>query len=117
MISGILNINDELYEAAYVDGMRNRFQEIFYITIPSMKPQMLFGAVMAVVNAFNSAGLGVQLSGSNPTPGYAGSVIVNHVDDFGFIRYEMGYAAALSVVLLLIITLASKLAYKLFGDD
>jgi multiple sugar transport system permease protein len=117
MLAGILNINSEMYEAGYIDGISNRFQEIIYITIPSMKPQMLFGAVMAVVNAFNSAGLGVQLSGSNPTPGYAGSVIVNHVDDFGFIRYEMGYAAALSVVLLLIIWFASKLAYRLFGDD
>jgi multiple sugar transport system permease protein len=117
MLSGILNVNPELYEAAKLDGVKNRVQECLYVTIPSIKPQLLFGAVMAVVNTFNSAGLGVQLSGSNPTPGYAGSLIVNHVDDFGFIRYEMGYAAALSVVLLLIISLASKLAYKLFGDD
>ena len=116
MISGILNIDQELYEAAYVDGLRNRFQEIIYITVPSMKPQMLFGAVMAIVNTFNSTGLGVQLSGSNPTPGYAGSLIVNHVDDFGYIRYEMGYAAALSVVLLAIIWIFSRVAYRLFGD-
>ena len=116
ILSGILNVNKELYEAARLDGVKNRIQEAIYVTIPSIRPQLLFGAVMAVVNAFNSAGLGVALSGSNPTPGYAGSVIVNHIDDFGFIRYEMGYAAALSVVLLLIITLASKVAYKLFGD-
>lgn len=117
ILSGILNVDPELFEAAKLDGVKNRVQEVLYVTIPSIRPQLLFGAVMAVVNAFNSAGLGVQLSGSNPTPGYAGSVIVNHVDDFGFIRYEMGYAAALSVVLLLIIWLASKLAYRLFGDD
>lgn len=116
ILSGILNVNKELYEAARLDGVKNRVQEAIYVTIPSIRPQLLFGAVMAVVNAFNSAGLGVQLSGSNPTPGYAGSVIVNHIDDYGFIRYEMGYAAAMSVVLLLIITLASKVAYKLFGD-
>ena len=117
ILSGILNVDPELFEAAKLDGVKNRVQEVLYVTIPSIRPQLLFGAVMAVVNAFNSAGLGVQLSGSNPTPGYAGSVIVNHVDDFGFIRYEMGYAAALSVVLLLIIWFASKLAYRLFGDD
>lgn len=116
ILSGIMNVNKELYEAARLDGVKNRVQEALYVTIPSIRPQLLFGAVMAVVNAFNSAGLGVALSGSNPTPGYAGSVIVNHIDDFGFIRYEMGYAAALSVVLLLIIALASKLAHKLFGD-
>lgn len=117
MLSGILNVDPELYEAGKLDGIKNRVQECLYVTIPSIKPQLLFGAVMAVVNTFNSAGLGVQLSGSNPTPGYAGSLIVNHVDDYGFIRYEMGYAAALSVVLLLIIWLASKLAYKLFGEE
>ena len=117
ILSGIMNVNKELYEAARLDGVKNRVQEALYVTIPSIRPQLLFGAVMAVVNAFNSAGLGVQLSGSNPTPGYAGSVIVNHIDDFGFIRYEMGYAAALSVVLLLIISLASKVAHKLFGDS
>jgi multiple sugar transport system permease protein len=116
MISGILNINEELYEAAYVDGMRNRFQEIIYITIPSMKPQMLFGAVMAIVNAFNMGYIGVALSGQNPTPGLAGQLITNHIDDYGFIRYEMGYAAAISVVLLLVVMLFSKVAHNLFGE-
>ena len=116
MISGVLNINEELYEAAYMDGIRNRFQEIVYITIPSMKPQMLFGAVMAIVNAFNMGWIGVTLSGGNPTPGYSGQLITNHIDDYGFLRYEMGYAAAVSVVLLLIVTLFSKIAHGLFGE-
>ncbi len=116
MISGILNVNTELYEAAYVDGIRNRFQEIVYITIPSMKPQMLFGAVMAIVNAFNMGWIGVTLSGANPTPEYSGQLITNHIDDFGFIRYEMGYAAALSVVLLLIVYMFNRIAHRFFGE-
>lgn len=116
MLSGILNVNAELYEAGRIDGIRNRLQEVYYITIPSVRPQMLFGAVMALVNTFNSPGMGVTLSGSNPTPGYAGQLIVNHMDDYGFLRYEMGYAAALSVILLIIVWLSSRLAYKLFGD-
>jgi len=116
MVSGILNINQELYEAAYVDGMRNRFQEIIYITVPSMKPQMLFGAVMAIVNAFNMGWIGVTLSGANPTPEYSGQLITNHIDDYGFIRYEMGYAAAVSVVLLLVVYGFNVVAHKLFGE-
>lgn len=116
MVSGILNIDEQLYEAAYVDGMKNRFQEIIYITIPSMKPQMLFGAVMSIVNAFNMGWIGVTLSGTNPTPGLVGQLITNHIDDYGFLRYEMGYAAAISVVLLLIVTLFSKVAHGLFGE-
>lgn len=116
MISGILNIDQELYEAAYVDGLKNRFQEIIYITVPSMKPQMLFGAVMAIVNAFNMGWIGVTLSGANPTPGYSGQLITNHIDDYGFIRYEMGYAAAISVVLLLIVYAFNVVAHRLFGE-
>lgn len=116
MLAGILNGNEELYEAAYVEGIRNKFQEVIYVTIPMMKPQMLFGAVMAIVATFTNGYIGVALSGSNPTPQNAAQLITNHIDDYGFIRYEMGYAAALSVVLLLIIWLFSKVAYKLFAE-
>ncbi|MCL2043058.1 MAG: sugar ABC transporter permease [Treponema sp.] len=116
MLAGILNINEELYEAAYIDGLRNRFQEIVYITIPSMKPQMLFGAVMAIVGAFNNGAIGVALSGANPTPQYSGQLITNHIDDYGFLRYEMGYAAAVSVALLCMVWVFSKLAYTFFGE-
>ncbi|MEG6612625.1 sugar ABC transporter permease [Pseudoclostridium thermosuccinogenes] len=117
ILAGILNINEELYEAAYIDGVKNRFQEIIYVTIPSAKPQMLFGAVMALVNTFQSSGIGVALSGANPTPNYAGQLIVTHIEDYGFIRYEMGYAAAISVVLLIIIRFSSVGAQKLFGNS
>jgi len=116
MLAGVLNIDQTLYEAAYMDGIRNRAQEIFYITIPSMKPQMLFGAVMAVVTTFQAGGIGVALSGSNPTPQYAGQLIVNHIEDFGFIRYMMGYAAAVSVVLLLLVYFISKVTFRILGE-
>ena len=116
MISGILNIDQELYEAAYVDGLRNRFQEIIYITVPSMKPQMLFGAVMAITNAFNMGWIGVTLSGANPTPEYSGQLITNHIDDYGFLRYEMGYAASISVLLLLVVYAFNLVAHKLFDE-
>lgn len=116
MISGIMNIDQELYEAAYVDGIKNRAQEIIYITIPSMKPQMLFGAVMSIVNAFNMGWIGVQLAGANPTPGYSGQLIANHIDDYAFVRYEMGYAAAVSVALLCLVWVCSKVANTLFTE-
>lgn len=117
MLAGILDINPELYEAAAMDGMDSRWQEIFYITIPSMRPQMLFGAVMAIVSTFQAGAIGVTLSGSNPTPQYAGQLIVNHIEDYGFLRYEMGYAAAVSVVLLLMVLFFSRVANRLFGSE
>lgn len=116
MLAGILNADETLYEAAAIDGVKNRFQEVWYITIPTMKPQMLFGAVMAIVGAFQNGMIAVQLTGSNPTPNYAAQLIVNHIEDYGFIRYEMGYAAAVSVVLLGIVWIFSTISKKLFTE-
>lgn len=116
MLGGVLNIDPEIYEAGYIDGIKNRFQEIIYVTIPSMRPQMLFGAVMAIVSTFSVGSIGVDLSGANPTPQYSGQLMVNHIQDYGFLRYDMGYAAALSVLLLLMIFVFSKIANKLFAD-
>lgn len=115
MIAGILNSNEELYEAAAIDGIKNRVQEMIYITIPQMKPQMLFAAVMSIVNAFQNGLISTQLTG-NPSPGYAAQLIVNHIEDYGFLRYEMGYAAAVSVVLLLIVNLFSKVSNALLAE-
>lgn len=117
ILAGILNIDTQVYEAASIDGLRNRFQEMFYITIPMMKPQMLFAAVMAVVNTFSVGAIGVQLSGANPTPLYSGQLIVNHIEDYGFIRYEMGYASCVSLILLLVIYSISKFARRIFRED
>ena len=116
MLAGILNVNRELYEAAHIDGVKNRIQEIIYITIPAIKPHMMFGAIMAIVNAFQNGSIGVQLSGANPTPGYAGQLLVTHAEEHAFIRYEMGYSAALSVILLIIVWCVSQISKKLFAE-
>jgi multiple sugar transport system permease protein len=116
MLAGMLNVDRTLYEAAYIDGIKNWFQEIIYVTIPSMKPQLIFGAVMAVVGTFQAGAIGVALSGTNPTPNYAGQLIVNHIEDFGFIRYMMGYAASISVILLLMVYAISKITWKFLGE-
>ena len=116
MLSGVLGVNKELYEAGYLDGIHTAFQEMWYITIPSMKNQMLFGAVMAIVNAFNAGSIGVDLSGSNPTPQYSGQLIVNHISDYASSRKELGMSAALSVVLLIVVYAFSKIFQNLFKE-
>lgn len=115
MLAGILNVNPELYEAGRLDGIRSRLEEVWYITIPSTKPQMLFGAVMAIVGAIQLSSIGTALSGMNPTPEYAGHMITTHIDDYGLKRFELGYATALTVCLLAIVYFAQKLSWKLFG--
>ena len=114
ILAGIVNNDQEIYEAAYVDGLSNSFQEMIYITIPSMKPAMLFATVMAIVNTFSVGQVGVDLTGANPTPQYSGQTFITHIADHGYTQFEMGYAAALSVVLIIIIFAVSKIANKLF---
>lgn len=115
ILAGLLNIDRTLYEAARIDGMKSRLQEIWHITIPMMKPQMLFAAVMSLSQTLKAGEIGVSLSGQNPTPDYAGQLILNHILDYGFIRYEMGYASALSVVLLAMTLLITRVCWNLLG--
>jgi len=115
ILAGILNVDKQLYEAGRIDGISSRLQEVWYITIPMMKPQMLFAAIMSIVHTLKSGGLGSTLTGSNPTPNYAGQLMIDHIGDFGFIRFELGYASAISIVLLIMCFLLSKLFWKLFG--
>jgi len=114
-LAGVLNVNKELYEAGAIDGISSRLQQIWYITIPSMKPQMLFSAVMAIVNTFKAGLIGGDLSGTFPTPQYAGHVMMSHIKDYADVRFEMGYASAVSVFLLVMMFVANKLSTRLFG--
>jgi multiple sugar transport system permease protein len=116
MLAGLQTVNRELYEAGRIDGVSNRLQEVFYITLPSMKPQMLFSAVMTIVTTLKAGSISTQLTGLPITPQYAGHLIINHIDDFAFIRFELGYASAISVMLLLVSYFALRFSYRLFGS-
>ena len=115
LFAGMQNVDEQLYEAGKIDGIQSPLLELFYITIPSMKPQMLFSAVMAIVNALKSGSIGVQLSGQNPTPNYAGQLIQSHIEDYGFARFELGYATALSFMLLVVTYILSRVCFRFLG--
>lgn len=97
-ISGLQNINPELFEAGAVDGIKNRWQELWYITLPGMQHMLLFSAVMQIASAFSISNIITTLAGY-PTVGYAADTIVSYLTDVGSVKYEMGYASALSVML------------------
>lgn len=97
-ISGLQNVNPEMYEAGCIDGIRNRWAELWYITLPSMKPILLFGAVMQIQSSFSIGAVVTALAGF-PSVNYSVDTLVTLIQDVGTSRYEMGYAAALSVFL------------------
>ena len=97
-VAGLQGMDKELYEAGYVDGISNRWQELWYITLPSMKPQLLFAAVMSITSSFGAADIMTAMCGF-PSTDYAVHTIVNHLQDYGDVRFEMGYASAIAVLL------------------
>ncbi len=113
-LSGLQNINVELYEAGAIDGIRNRWQELWYITLPGMKHMLLFSAVMQIASAFSISNIITQLAGY-PTVGHAADTIVSYLVDVGTVKYEMGYASALSVVLFLLMVGTRWITNKLIN--
>ena len=111
-VAGFKNIDMRLYEAAAVDGIRDRWQELWYITLPCMKPQLLFGAVMSITGSF---GVGDVITGvfGYPSTNYALHTLVHHLQDHGSIRLEMGYACAIAVVLFFLMVGANQIVQRL----
>lgn len=106
-VAGLKGIDKSQYEAGYIDGVQNRWQELWYITLPNMKPMLLFGAVMSITNAFSVCQVPMMLAGY-PSVDYCARTIVTHLFDYGFTRFEFGYASAIATVLFITMILCNK---------
>ena len=115
-LAGLQNVPKDLYEAGAIDGIRFRWQQLLYITVPSVKPQLLFGAVLQIVSSLTIFDVSVQLVGL-PSPLYAGHTIMAHLFDYAFIKFEMGYAAAIAVVLFCMMIGLNRLIFNWLGKD
>lgn len=113
--AGFRNIDRNLYEAAYIDGMDSKWQELVYIVIPSMKPQMLFAGVMQIVSSFTVGTIAQELVGF-PSTDYKAHTIMTHAYDYGWVRWEMGYASAICTVLFIVMYICNKIISRLFKE-
>ena len=114
-IAGFSGLDRSLFEAATMDGVQNRWQELWYITLPQMRPQMLFGAVMSITAAFGVGSVGAALCGM-PSTDYAVHTVLNHITDYGTTRFDMGYSAAMSTVLFLAMIVCNAFIRKLLAS-
>lgn len=114
-IAGFKNVDARLYEAAAIDGIKNRFQEMWYITLPSMKPQLMFGAVMSITSSFGTGAVISAIYGF-PSTNYAVYTLVHLLEDYGNVRYEMGYASAIATVLFAIMLGSNLIVQRLLAD-
>ena len=113
-IAGLQGVDRAQYEAGAVDGVRNRWQELYYITLPNMKPQLMFGAIMAITGAFGYGGIVTALCGF-PSVNYCAHTIMHHLEDYGGQRYEVGYSSAIAVVLFIIMVGANGIVKKIIS--
>ena len=113
-IAGLQGIDKAQFEAGAVDGIRNRWQELWYITLPNMKNQLMFGAVMAITNSFGFGGVVTALCGF-PSVDYAAHTIVHHLEDYGGQRYEIGYSSTIAVVLFVVMVGSNALVKKVLS--
>ena len=111
-IAGLQTVDRSMYEAAAIDGVKNRWQELWYVTLPAMKPQLMFGAVMQITQSFAVADISINLAG-NPSVNYSGATIVTHLLDYGSTRLDMGYASAIATILFLLMVGTNKLVQRL----
>jgi multiple sugar transport system permease protein len=111
-IAGLQNVDRTLYEAGALDGIRNRWQELWFITLPSMRPQLMFGAVIQITSAFAVAEISIYMIGF-PSVDYAAHTIVTHLVDYGTIRFQMGYASAIATILFAIMMGTNLITQKL----
>ena len=112
--AGFQNIDKSLYEAGAIEGIKNRWQELFYITVPAMKPQILFAAVMQIVSAFTADIAARNLVGF-PSTDYAAHTVMTHAYDYGWVRYEMGYSSAICTVLFIVMYAVNKLITRILA--
>lgn len=110
-VAGFKNVDQQLYEAGSLDGIQNRWQELWYITLPMMKPQLLFGAIMSITSAYSIADVTTTLAGY-PSTNNVATTIVNYMSDVGFTRFELGYASAMATVLFALMLVSRGLINK-----
>ncbi len=106
-VAGLQGVDRSQFEAGYMDGIKNRWQELWYITLPNMKPMLMFGAVMSITSAFSVCDVTMALCGY-PSTDYAARTIVTHLFDYGYTRFDMGYACAIATILFLMMILCNK---------
>jgi multiple sugar transport system permease protein len=110
-IAGLQTVDRSLYEAAAVDGVRNRWQELWFVTLPMMKEQLMFGAVMAITQSFGFGAVVTALAGF-PSVNYSAWTIMHHLEDYGGQRFEVGYASAIATLLFFMMIGANYLVKK-----
>ena len=112
MLAGLQTIPGELTEAALIDGA-SATQAFFYVTIPLMRPVILFSVVLSTMGSFNLFSEIYNLTGGGPVNATITPVIL--IFDQAFGNFRLGYASAMSYLYFLILFVLTLLQFRYFG--
>ena len=112
MLAGLQTIPGELTEAALIDGA-SAIQAFFYVTIPLMRPVILFSVVLSTMGSFNLFSEIYNLTGGGPVNATITPVIL--IFDQAFGNFRLGYASAMSYLYFLILFVLTLLQFRYFG--
>jgi multiple sugar transport system permease protein len=79
-----------------------------------MRNYMMFGAIMSITSSFQAAGNIQALTGATPTD-YATWTVMQHLQDYGNVRYEMGYASAIAVILFIVMVGTQRIVQRMLN--
>ena len=113
-LSALQTISPELYDAAYVDGA-NAWQKFRYVTLPGVKPILIFVITILTYGGLRMFGESYVLWPNSKTPGDIGLTIVLYIYRTAFGQFDMGYASAVSVVLFAFLMILNGIFIKTFG--
>jgi multiple sugar transport system permease protein len=113
-IAGLAGIPQSLYDAAKIDGA-NAFQELWFVSLPLLRPTLLFILVTQTIGVFQV--FVVVLLMTRGGPANATQTIVYRIYETAFTFFRFGYASAMGVVLLLIVSLVAAAQFKLLGQE
>lgn len=114
-LAGFQNMSGEVFEAGRIDGIRNKFQELVYLTLPMMKPMLLFGAINTISGSFGVYEIPMTLAGS-PGPENAALTLVGHLNDYAFTRMDLGYGCAIAVILFAMAFIFGRIVFKVLDS-
>jgi len=116
-LAGLQAIPKTLYEAAQVDGA-TKWKQFIHVTLPMLRPTTFFVTIMLTISSFRVFDLVEVMTGGGP--GRATTVLVTQIYNEAFLRFNFGYASAISLVLfvlVMVITIVQFTIEKKFGAD
>jgi len=114
LLAGLQTIPQQLYEAAEIDGA-NRWEKFRYVTLPQLKPVLLFVVVLSTIGTFKLFAEPYVITGGGPTNSTI--TIVQYIYRQAFVNFNLGYASALTVVFVAIVSVFSVVQIKIGGED